>query len=160
MPDDPEQARREWRIPDELWERIALLLPSRKPHPLGCHRPRVDDRKAMDALFFVLRTGGQWPALNETGLCSSRSAHRRVQEGTTADVFLALWESGLAEDEAVQGIDGEWLARDGVMTQAPRGGDTGGPDPHRARTAGHPAEPTHRRRRRAYRPGGGGRESP
>ena len=52
MPDDNEQAHRDWRIPGELWERIEPLLPPRKPHPLGCHRPRVDDRKAMDAIFF------------------------------------------------------------------------------------------------------------
>jgi transposase len=47
----------QWRIPDALWDRLALLLPTRPPHPLGCHNPRVPDRKAMDAIFFVLRTG-------------------------------------------------------------------------------------------------------
>ena len=78
---DAAQAHRDWRIPDELWERIEPLLPPRKPHPLGCHRPRVDDRKAMDAIFFVLRTGCQWHALNETKLCSSSSAHRRFTSG-------------------------------------------------------------------------------
>ena len=34
----------------------------------------------MDAIFFVLRTGCQWNALNATGICSSSSAHRRFQE--------------------------------------------------------------------------------
>ena len=29
-----------WRLPDELWEQMAPLLPARKPHPLGCHNPR------------------------------------------------------------------------------------------------------------------------
>jgi transposase len=71
---------RKWRIPDKLWERIEPLLPPRKPHPLGCHNPRVPDRNAMDAIFFVLRTGCQWNALNATGICSSSSAHRRFQE--------------------------------------------------------------------------------
>jgi hypothetical protein len=46
-----------WRIPDALWERIAPLLPARKPHPLGCHNPRVSDRRAMDGISIVLRTG-------------------------------------------------------------------------------------------------------
>src|SRR5262245_46612627 len=73
MSTEPETVRRDWRIPDELWERIQPLLPARKSHPLGCHRPRVDDRKAMDAIFFVLRTGCQWNALNETGICSPGS---------------------------------------------------------------------------------------
>jgi len=66
MPD--ETLDRDWRIPDVLWERIVPLLPVRKPHPLGCHRPRVDDRRAMDAIFFVLRTG--WPVE-----CSERHGH-------------------------------------------------------------------------------------
>ena len=67
------------RIPDALGERIRSLLPPRPPHRGGGHHPRVDDRRAMDAIFFVLRTGCQWNALNATGICSSSSAHRRFQ---------------------------------------------------------------------------------
>ncbi len=81
----------QWRIPDALWERIEPLLPPRPPHPLGCHHPRVPDRKAMDAIFFVLRTGCHWNALNATGICSRSSAHRRFQEWTAAGVFVTLW---------------------------------------------------------------------
>lgn len=155
---DDEKTRRDWRIPDELWERIVPLLPPRKPHPLGCHRRRVDDRKAMDAIFFVLRTGCQWNALNETGICASSSAHRRFQEWTAAGVFLALWAKGLVEYDALQGIDWEWLAMDGAMTKAPLGGEKGGQEPHRPRQARGQAESAHRGRRRAHRPRGGGRE--
>ncbi|MSR47610.1 MAG: transposase, partial [Planctomycetes bacterium] len=63
---------------------MKSLLPPGKPHPLGCHRPRVDDRAAMTAIFFVLRTGCPWNALKATSLCSSSSAHRRFQEWTAA----------------------------------------------------------------------------
>jgi putative transposase len=122
MPNDHEKTRRDWRIPDELWERIAPLLPPRQPHPLGGYRPRVDDRKTMDAIFFVLRTGCQWHALHKTKICSSSSAHRRFQEWVAADVFVALWEQGLVEDDALPGIDWGWLAMDGAMTKAPLGG--------------------------------------
>ena len=58
-----------WRIPDWLWERMEPLLPAPPPHPLGCHRPRVPNRDAMDAILLVLRTGMQWNALNATGVC-------------------------------------------------------------------------------------------
>ena len=159
MNDDHRKAHGDWRMPDELWERIVPLLPPRKPHPLGCHRPRVDDRQAMDAIFFVLRTGCQWNALNETGLCSSSSAHRRFQDWTKADVFRVLWESGLAAYDALEGIDWQWLAMDGAMTKAPLGGEQGGQEPHRSREARRQAEYAYRRRWRADRPGGGGRES-
>src|SRR3712207_7760128 len=46
-----------WRLPDALWAEMEPLLPPRPKHPLGCHNPRVPDRSAMDAIFFVLRTG-------------------------------------------------------------------------------------------------------
>ena len=46
-----------WRMPNELWEKVKPFLPPGKLHPLGCHRPRVEDRKAMDAIFYRLRTG-------------------------------------------------------------------------------------------------------
>jgi putative transposase len=129
MNHDTANARCDWRIPDALWERIEPLLPPRKPHPLGCHRPRVDDRQAMDAIFFVLRTGCQWHALHETGICSSSSAHRRFQEWTEAGLFLAWWKSGLLAYEALQGIDWAWLAMDGAMTKAPLGGEAVGKNP-------------------------------
>ena len=159
MQTDHEKTRRDWRIPDALWERIVPLLPPRKSHPLGCHRPRVDDRQAMDAIFFVLRTGCQWNALNKTHICSSSSAHRRFQEWVEADVFVALWEEGLVDYEAMQGIDWEWLAMDGAMTKAPLGGEKGGQEPHRPRQDRHQTQRPHRRSGRADRSGRGRRES-
>ena len=151
-----EQVRRDWRIPDELWERIEPLLPARKPHPLGCHNPRVRDRAAMDAIFFRLRSGCQWNALSATEICSSSAAHRRFQEWSEAGVFLKLWQIGLAEYDALVGIDWAWLSMDGAMTKAPLGGEKGGAQSHGSGQAGHQAESAQRRRRRAYRPGGGG----
>lgn len=112
-------AGRDWRMPDELWARLEPLLPARKPHPLGCHRPRVPDRRAMDAIFFVLRTGCQWNALNATGLCSSSVAHARFQEWCAAGVFERLWAEGLAEYDGLVGLDWGWLAMDGAITKAP-----------------------------------------
>jgi putative transposase len=119
----------QWRIPQVLWERIEPLLPARPSHRLGCHNPRVDDRKAMDAIFFVLRTGCQWNALNATGICSSSSAHRRFQEWTAAGVFVNLWARGLEEYDELKGLDWEWLSMDGAMTKAPLGGERTGKNP-------------------------------
>src|SRR3954467_5380705 len=119
----------QWRIPNPLWARIEPFLPPRPPHPLGGHNPRVPGRKAMDAIFFVLRTGCQWDALNATGICSSSSAHRRFQEWTAAGVFVTLWAQGLQEYDEVKGLDWSWLARDGAMTKAPLGGERTGKNP-------------------------------
>jgi putative transposase len=133
MPDKHEKACDDWRIPDEVWERLVPWLPPRQPHPLGGHRPRVDARQAMDAMFFVLRTGCPWDALDATGLCSHSAAPRRCQAWTEADGCVAVWAQGLVDYEALRGSDGTGLARDGAMTQAPLGGDKGGPDPDRPR---------------------------
>jgi hypothetical protein len=83
----------------------------------------------MDALFFVLRTGGQWNARHYTGLCASSAAHRRCQAWAAAGVFLQLWQGGLAAYDALQGIDWAWLAMDGAMTTAPLGGKQVGKPP-------------------------------
>ena len=112
----------QWRIPDALWSEIEPLLPAGKAHPLGGHNPRVDNRRAMDAIFFVLRTGCQWNALNATGLCSSSSAHRRFQEWVAAGVFRRLWALEVASYDELVGLDWDWLAMDGAMTKAPLGG--------------------------------------
>src|SRR3712207_1836224 len=127
----------QWRIPDELWERMEPLLPAGKPHPLGCHNPRVANRKAMDAISFVPRTGCQWNALNATGICSSSSAHRRFQEWAEAGVFEAFWRQGLLAYDALAGIDWRWLALDGAMGKAPLGGGGDRPQPDRP----HPDRP-------------------
>src|SRR2546428_12992205 len=60
------------------------------PCALGCHNPRVPDRDAMNAILFVLRTGCQRNALNATAICSSSSAHRRLQEWREAGVLTPL----------------------------------------------------------------------
>ena len=46
-----------WRMPDWLWGRVEPLLPERPAHPLGCHRPRVPDRAAMDAILLCCGPG-------------------------------------------------------------------------------------------------------
>lgn len=144
-----------WRIPESLWGRIEPLLPARKSHPLGCHNPRVDDRRAMDAIFFVLRTGCQWNALNATGICTSSSAHRRFQEWAKAGVFRELWRLGLLECDELGGVDWEWLCIDGAMTKAPLGGEKDGAQPDRPGQVGDQAVAPDGRRRHPRRFGRG-----
>jgi transposase len=92
----------------------------------------VPDRQALDGIFFVLRTGCQWNALNETAICSSSTAHLRFQEWTAAGVFQRLWAMGLKDYDELQGIDWSWQSMDGAMTKAPLGGEKGRSQPHRS----------------------------
>ena len=118
-----------WRIPDRVWVRMEPLLPAPPSHPLGCHRPRVPDRDAMNAILLVLRTGMQWNALNASGICSCSSAYRRFREWVDAGVFLEFWRCGLLAYDDQVGIEWEWLAMDGALGKAPLGGELTGPNP-------------------------------
>src|SRR6266545_3540859 len=110
-----------WRIPDRVWAQMEPLLPEPPAHPLGCHRPRVPDRDAMNAILLVLRTGMQWNALDATGICSCSSAYRRFREWAEAGVFLEFWRQGLLAYDAKQGIEWEWLAMGGPLGIAAAG---------------------------------------
>jgi len=112
----------------------------------------------MDAIFFVLRTGCQWNALNATGICTSSSAHRRFQEWVEAGVFLALWKQGLLEYDQLQGIDWSWLSMDGAMTKAPLGGEKHGQKPYRPRQTRRKAQRADGSEGHTDRAGSGGSE--
>jgi len=63
-------------VNDELWAVLEPLLPAHvNTHRYGGGRPRMADRACADVIFYVLRTGCQWKALQETRLCASSTAH-------------------------------------------------------------------------------------
>ncbi|WP_199242838.1 IS5 family transposase [Vitiosangium sp. GDMCC 1.1324] len=84
-------------VPDALWERLAPLLPvpKKKKKP---GRPRADDRVALEAIIFVLRTGIPWEMLpqKQFGL-SGMTAWRRLEQWTQAGVFEKLQRTLLDE---------------------------------------------------------------
>jgi transposase len=113
-----------FRVSDELWGVLEPLLPEYvNTHRFGGGRPRVPDRRCADAIFYVLRTGCQWQALDATELCRHSTAHDRFQEWVEAGVFLRLWQAGVAQFDELKGMDWEWTSMDGVMTKAPLGGE-------------------------------------
>ena len=99
---------------------MKLLLPLPKEKKKD-GRPRIDDRKVMNAIFYALRTGCQWNAIPRT-LGASSTVHDRFQEWMNDGLFERFWKAGLAEYDEIKGIDWEWQAVDGAMTKAPLGG--------------------------------------
>lgn len=134
-----------WRIPDELWERIAPLLPPERMHPRG-GRPWTPARRVLDAIFYVLRTGIPWKALPHS-LGAGSTVHDRFQQGVAAGVFRRLWQAGLLADDERVGIDWAWPAMDGAMTKAPLGGGGHRAQPDRPRQARDQAVALDRRAR-------------
>lgn len=116
----PQPVDDKWRLPDELWPQIQAVLPPPKPKPKG-GRPPMDDRLALDAIFYVMRTGCQWKALPRS-LGAGSTVHDRFQAWQRLGVFEALWKAGLVKYDETVGIEWEWQAMDGAMTKAPLGG--------------------------------------
>ena len=143
-----------FRVSDELWSVLQPLLPVHvNRHRFGGGRPRKPDRVCADGIFYVLRTGCQWRALDETGICPGTTAHDRFQEWVTAGVFLRLWQAGVEQFDELRGIDWEWLSMDGAMTKGPLGGEKNRPQSHRPRQSRCQTQPADGGARRAARAG-------
>ena len=82
-----------YEIPDALWNQIFHLInkPKRKKKKTG--RPRMDERKAMTAIFYISRTGCQWKALPRS-LGASSTVHDRFQQWRQDGVFKQMWIDG------------------------------------------------------------------
>src|SRR5215213_2697015 len=88
----------------------------------------MPDRKAFEAMIYILRTGIQWNALpKEMG--ASSTVHERFQEWERLGFFERLWEEELAHYDELKGIEWEWQAIDGVMSKAPLGKGATGNNP-------------------------------
>jgi putative transposase len=114
-----------YEIPDELWNQIFPLLvhkPKRKKKKKKTGRPRMDDRKAMNAIFYIARTGCQWKALPQRSLGASSTVHDRFQEWRQDGVFKRMWIDGLKIYDKKVGINWKWQSMDGAITKAPLGG--------------------------------------
>ena len=85
-------------------------------------------RKALEGIFYVLRTGCQWKALpREYG--SGSTVHRRFQEWSAAGFFEKIWSKGLEQYDELEGIGWEWQSLDGSMIKAPLALESVGKNP-------------------------------
>jgi transposase len=90
--------RRPWEVEDDLWELIKPLLPRFKGRFRNPGRKRLDDRKALYGILFVLYTGIPWEFLpQELGYGSGMTCWRRLREWTEAGVWQQLHESLLTK---------------------------------------------------------------
>ena len=149
-----------FRVSDALWALLQRVLPKHKnTHRFGGGKPRTPDRRCADAIFYVLRTGCQWAALDATDLCPHSTAHDRFQQWVAAGVFLKLWQAGVEQFDELKGIDWRWLSMDGAMTKAPLGGGKNRRQPHRSRQTRGQTQSADRGARRAAGHSGGRRQS-
>jgi transposase len=116
-------------ILDPLREQfLALLPPHVDDHPLGCHRPRIDDAVVFDHLVAALVFGAGYERIADAS-CSATTLRRRRDEWIALGVFDALRLACLDAYDTMIGLDLADLAVDGCTTKAPCGGDCAGRSP-------------------------------
>lgn len=110
-------------VTDELWEIVEPLLPKIERRHRYPGRKRIDDRKVLTGILFVLRTGISWPDLpREMGCGSGMTCWRRLKEWHEAGVWQDLHEVLLAKLNEADQIDWSRAAIDSSQIRALLGG--------------------------------------
>ncbi|HEV2416207.1 MAG TPA: IS5 family transposase [Terriglobia bacterium] len=124
-----------WEVSDEFWARVEPLIPvperpkgrKYKRRPGGGRKP-MPARNVLSAIVHVLRKGCQWKAVpKEFG--SASAIHKHFQQWHRAGFFLALWRTGLAEYDEMEGIAWDWQSIDGASVKAPLATECVGANP-------------------------------
>jgi len=76
-------------LTDAEWAIIAPLLPGAQGKKNG--RPRLDDRKVLNGIFFILRTGSPWRDLPER-YGPYTTAYNRFNRWAKKGIWLAIFE--------------------------------------------------------------------
>jgi transposase len=82
----------------------------------------VDQRAALDAIIFRMRSGCQWNRLPTGEFPDDSSVPRTFQRWIEKGVLDEIWETLIEECEELGGVDFEWQAADGAMGKARFGG--------------------------------------
>ncbi len=121
-------------VHDAVFDTIRGLLPEPPTHPLGCHRPRIDDLVCLRGLLIRLVTGVSWETV-EYLMCyivSDTTLRARRNEWIDAGVFDELLHEALAAYDRIIGVDPAHITIDGSEHLAPCGGENtaAGPKTH------------------------------
>lgn len=118
-------------VQDAVFAAIEPLLPPPRSHPLGCHRPRVDDRTVFRGILIRLVTGASWVDIEAilNFEVSDTTLRTRRNEWIDAGVFDAIHDEALDGFDRIVGLDLTEVAVDGSLHKAPYGGEATGPNP-------------------------------
>ncbi len=116
-------------IIEPLWAQFSDLIPTvEDAHPLGCHRPRIDDRIVFDKLVQALVFGVSYARIADRS-CSATTLRARRDEWIDAGAFEALEQLCLQAYDRIVGLELENLTVDGCLVKAPCGGEAAGRSP-------------------------------
>jgi transposase len=114
-------------VDDGLWERVEVLILAKPQRFRNPGRKRLDDRRAMNGILFVLHTGIAWRHLpRELSYGSGVICWRRLREWQEAGVWARLHLGLLAELDRAGEIDWSGAVVDSSHVRALLGGSTPG----------------------------------
>jgi putative transposase len=114
-----EQKREGWiEVSDEFWQIARLYIPPLNEHPRKGGRQAADERRLLNGMLYVLRTGCQWKMIPKDYYAGS-TTHRYFQRWAKAGVFEELWAHCLEQYDELVGIDWEWQILDSQTVQSP-----------------------------------------
>jgi transposase len=116
---------------DTVYAAVQCLLPAHHPpmHPLGCHRPRIDDKTCFTGMVYRLALGCSWEDAGALAGVSQATLRRRRDEWLRAGVFDRLVAEAIAAYDRILGLDLTEVCVDGSQHKAPCGGQGTGPNP-------------------------------
>lgn len=119
------------RVVNAVWAALEGLLPARPAddHPLGCHRPRLDDRVCFEGLLYRLVLGCSWVTAGRLVKVGASTLRRRRDAWVAAGVFDTLCDEALAGYDRISGLDLSEVSIDGSLHKAPCGGEGSGANP-------------------------------
>jgi len=106
-------------LTDAQWEQIRPLLPKRPKRPQG-GRPPADDRKVLEGILWILRSGARWQDLPEE-FPSPATCWRRLRDWEERGVWLTIWRAFLAELNERQQLNWSESFLDGSFAPAKKG---------------------------------------
>jgi len=105
-------------LTDEQWAIIAPLIPPQKPGP---GRKRADNRKALNGILYVLKTGCAWKdvpaAYGFSSIC-----RRRLNEWAQDGTWERIWRTLLSQLDAQGKLQWSQAFLDGSFVPAKKGG--------------------------------------
>lgn len=105
-------------ISNQHWAVLEPLLPKQKPGP---GRKRRDNRKVLNGILYVLKTGCAWADV-PPGYGSPTTCWRRLQEWTADGTWERIWRTLLSRLDAQGRLAWSHVFLDGTFVRATRGG--------------------------------------
>ena len=106
-------------LTDAQWEMIAPLLPKLRKSRRG-GRPRAKDRKVLEAILWILRSGARWQDLPDE-FPSPATCWQRLRDWEEQGVWLTIWRAFLAELNQREQLNWSESFLDGSFVPAKKG---------------------------------------